>query len=914
MAEDLGIKVKVVPDTNELKKSLDKSKLDIKVNLVPDMKVLDAALNKFKNGLKINLDIGGATDIGNISSAFGKLENRISKVNDAASKSKLASEFDSLKKSYDALLQSGDISNIDYSQMQQGLARVKAECDDVIQAQNKMAAAQEKAARQAEKASSKQAQALQHQISMANDAYASLMRNRPSAPSGYGSLLDTTLYDNVNTAYAGVESARTAFNNNGSAASLNVYNAAIQKAEAALRSYSAAVTRADSVTENAFASMSKMASDLNARLNSLKTGYSGSLKKDSGIEDTIRQAETALKTLRELSSGAANGNMNYQQVDDLLNQMSGAAEKAGTPITNLSSMMDVLRTNISDAQTAIRNFNKEVKEPQSIESLQKRLNNLIYTLDRYVDANQKIQSNSELNLGFGNLRENMVSAVRSADIDTMNKSLSESANRMAELKTRAQELGLEGKTLGQTFQNLFGEHFSTAIAMGALHLMQDSLHQIYQNVLDIDTAMTELKKVTDETGATYDAFMDRSADTAKKLGADLGDLINTTADWARLGYDIGDAEELARVSTLYKNVGDSIDSAGQASEYLISTLKGFDLDASAAEHVLDAINAVSNTEPVSAQDLGEIMKRSSAAMSAANNTMEETIALGTAMNSVLQDADRAGTTLKTVSMYLRSTKTELEAAGESTEGMAESTSKLREQLMALTHGKVDIMLNEDTYKSTYQIIKEMSEAWDTMTDKEHAAALELMGGKRNANAVQAMIQQFQIAEDALAAAQNSAGSAMRENDKYMNSIQGKLTKFQSTFEVFSTDLLDSDLVKFFIDTGTGAVEAADGITKFAGAIPMATMAFSAFLRATNTKTNGNEEDVRLRGGDSRVGCAVDLLYKCPNCWEKLKPYHHSILVTVCDGVERQKEWYGCDMLREKPNTGAKSQCNAQSAA
>ena len=67
-------------------------------------------------------------------------------------------------------------------------------------------------------------------------------------------------------------------------------------------------------------------------------------------------------------------------------------------------------------------------------------------------------------------------------------------------------------------------------------------------------------------------------------------------------------------------------------------------------------------------------------------------------------------------MYLRSTKTELEAAGESTEGMADSISKLREELLALTHGKVDIQLDEDSYKSTYDILKEMAGAWQFEED------------------------------------------------------------------------------------------------------------------------------------------------------------------------------------------------------
>lgn len=69
----------------------------------------------------------------------------------------------------------------------------------------------------------------------------------------------------------------------------------------------------------------------------------------------------------------------------------------------------------------------------------------------------------------------------------------------------------------------------------------------------------------------------------------------------------------------------------------------------------------------------------------------------------------------------RMAKTELEEAGESTEGMAESTASLREEIMALSG--VDIMLNENTFKSTYQIMDELSQKWEGLSDIAQAKCL-----------------------------------------------------------------------------------------------------------------------------------------------------------------------------------------------
>lgn len=74
----------------------------------------------------------------------------------------------------------------------------------------------------------------------------------------------------------------------------------------------------------------------------------------------------------------------------------------------------------------------------------------------------------------------------------------------------------------------------------------------------------------------------------------------------------------------------------------------------------------------------------------------------------------------------------VEDAGLETEGMANTTSQLQAKLKALTDGKVDIMVDADSFKNTTEILREMSQVWEDMTDKEQAAALELLGGKRQA--------------------------------------------------------------------------------------------------------------------------------------------------------------------------------------
>lgn len=202
--------------------------------------------------------------------------------------------------------------------------------------------------------------------------------------------------------------------------------------------------------------------------------------------------------------------------------------------------------------------------------------------------------------------------------------------------------------------------------------------------------------------------------------------------------------------------------------------------------------------------------RSASALAAANNNLDESIALVTAMNSTVQDAAKVGNAMKTLAAYLRSSKVELEELGETGELVAETTPKLQEKMVALTHGAVQILERDgQTIRSTYDIMKDLSKIWDTgfLTDKEQAAILEMIAGKRQSSTVASLLQNFTVAEEVLESAANSAGSAIAENEKYLDSINGKIARFQASFEQLSANVMNSDMVKGFYDFLTGVVNA-----------------------------------------------------------------------------------------------------------
>ena len=164
--------------------------------------------------------------------------------------------------------------------------------------------------------------------------------------------------------------------------------------------------------------------------------------------------------------------------------------------------------------------------------------------------------------------------------------------KVNQLVQKERELGRVGKSFREIFKEkvIYGGAAQLAGMVGFYDVINVG-REIVTNIKEVDTALTELRKVSDATEQRLTANFKNSADTAKELGATISDVISATADWSRMGYNIDQAEELARVSTLYKNVGDGID-IETANNSLISTLQGFQLDASQAESIIDKFNEV----------------------------------------------------------------------------------------------------------------------------------------------------------------------------------------------------------------------------------------------------------------------------------------------------------------------------------
>lgn len=185
-----------------------------------------------------------------------------------------------------------------------------------------------------------------------------------------------------------------------------------------------------------------------------------------------------------------------------------------------------------------------------------------------------------------------------------------------------------------------------------------------------------------------------------------------------------------------------------------------------------------------------------------------------------------------LSARIRGAKTELEEAGEDTDGMVESTSKLQALIKGMTG--FDIMESDGkTFKDIYDIIIGIGEKWNDLSDINRASLLEKLAGKNQSNALAAALSNIDVLKKSYEEATHAEGSAREENEEYAKSIQASIDQTKAKLEELANDTLNSNFLKGAIDAGGKLIDILDGIVKSGNAIPAVATAIGAALSFKN---------------------------------------------------------------------------------
>lgn len=467
------------------------------------------------------------------------------------------------------------------------------------------------------------------------------------------------------------------------------------------------------------------------------------------------------------------------------------------PKTKVFSEVDSVRRKIqAKANKAPVEFNVEFKRNKAITDIE-RLGKRFSRLFTNVAAKQKY--------------ENILMSAYSISDEAQLKSV---RNQMAAFTSELKANGLASQSLGDKWRNLLDRSKNLLSAASIVTTIFTQVKQAVSTVLQLDTAMTNLYKVQEDiiSRDQFSGLLTKWNKLAQNLAVTTESLINSAAEWSKNGFNLDMSEQLAQITAIFEKTAEI--SNQKASSTLVSTTQVFteidDLGADdyvkRVEAVGNKINAIGNKYSISSEGIADGLQNTSMALKVAGNDLNETIALITATNKVFQSPEEGADMLKVASIRLRGQVDALKEMGEDAKGVSADITKIQQQIYELTGNKVNIFEDENTLKSTYQMILEIGEVFDSLDDRSQADLLEKMFGKQRASAGAALLLNYEELEKIKNDSMNAANSMAEEYSKYMESAEAHLTIFKEKLVETYSMFMSGDMIKYTADLGSGILD------------------------------------------------------------------------------------------------------------
>lgn len=365
------------------------------------------------------------------------------------------------------------------------------------------------------------------------------------------------------------------------------------------------------------------------------------------------------------------------------------------------------------------------------------------------------------------------------------------------LKAKADFEELSDVVKGKNFFETFVERLRGANAQLIAQYLsfQDIIRYsrtLITTLVDLDTQLVDLRKTTTMNNNELNEFYRSSADVAKQLGVTTSEIISQASAWSRLGYSSNEsATAMAKLSSQFASISPGM-STDEAQTGLVSIMKAWKVDvADVSRDIMDNINTLGNKFAETNLDIVEGMERAGATLSAIGTSVQDSFALFTGAQEVIQNAETVGTALKTLSLRIRGYDEETE---ELSDDVIEAMGKVANLTKVASNNYAGVSLWADAEQTKYRSLKDylsdIAKIWDEISEGNRTDLLEKLFGKRGASVGSAILGNFEQVENAIEEMQNAAGSSDREMSIIRDSLEFKLNAIKQEWIETLTTITD----------------------------------------------------------------------------------------------------------------------------
>lgn len=523
---------------------------------------------------------------------------------------------------------------------------------------------------------------------------------------------------------------------------------------------------------------------------------------------------------------------NVNTVSEALKTYQAALQDVGTHELITSKDIDLLdkyESELKQAISAVQNMTAAQKGYDQLAG-EKELNKISQILRE--NSNMSEKAKAEIRDYYNQIKSGNPSA-----------SLGVIHGKILDIVNAEEQAGRAGKSLWDIFKTSRLHQMVAQVAgMFSFYDVINGVKRGVSTVKELNTALTEMRKVSDESLQSLKNYQAATFDTADDVGTTAKQIQASTADYMRLGESLDEAANSAKTANILLNVSE-FDNIEDATKSLVAMGQAYkDLDKMT---IVDKLNEVGNNYAISTDELATALQKSAATLSLMGNTIDEAASLVTTANATIQDADSVSAGLRTISLRLVGTEEaeeELSAMNEEVDAFVKATNSKKQQIIkdytavaSNNYQGFDILDNNGNYKNTYEILLGIAKVYKEIQEQDkklgtnHATALiEELAGKNRSNIASAILQDPTQLEAVKKSSEEASGSATKELDKYLDSIEGKIAKLQNRVQEFWATAINSDSLKVGIDFLTNIVKLGTGFVDTMGTLPTILGTISSF--------------------------------------------------------------------------------------
>lgn len=458
----------------------------------------------------------------------------------------------------------------------------------------------------------------------------------------------------------------------------------------------------------------------------------------------------------------------------------------------LASKVKELSDQFKQAQNAVRIFNDGFKNEGDLRKYEQNADALRMKFEQLQNTYANLASrNPEIAERFREV-ENAINGMDPKNIAEVSRQVGNLAKECG--NASGQSAGLRGALtdafggLGSYLARFTSSYYIITKTIQGIKKMVDA-------VKEVDTSLVELQKVTNLTGDSLAQFTDKAYQMGAQLGRTGKDVIDAATTFSRAGYDLNEATQLAQSALVMTNVGVDIPNMESAASDMISILKAFDIQAEESMDVIDKLYNVANKEPLDFGNITQMLVTAGGTLAQSGTKLEESMGLLTGAFATLRNSSVANG-LIFISQRLRG----LDEDGEAIDGLVPKLQALFSSV------GINIEDQNGELRSTFDILQDLAAVWDQLSSKQKQYFGEKAAGNRQVKTLNAIMQNWDVVADTIDKANNAQGEALKGNEMYMDSIQGRMTQLQSAFQELAKSTIDSDFVKNIVSLGTSVLK------------------------------------------------------------------------------------------------------------